>query len=194
MRCIAIVCCLCAGLVTLAAAQADPDPDGIGIYADLAATEVSIEAQPGEILPVYLVLTRPSQSPGIACWSAMVVAPLNAQILAWNVQGSSFLNFASPPEFNVCFQDPFPTSDRMHLMTFYVQMTNALPGYFRVVGSPIAGEPFSEAPCYLMPDDVETPHFLHGFPNGTAQPMFAVNDELTPVESHTLSEVRSLFR
>jgi len=41
--------------------------------------------------------------------------------------------------------------------------------------------------------DIETPHWLHGYPHGTDQPMFAVNGDLTPVEARSWSSVKNLF-
>jgi len=193
MKHIAIVLS-CLLFATCALAQIDPHPDGIGIYADLEGTEVSIQAEVGEIFPVYLLMTRPSTELGIASWAAMVVAPLNCQILAWNIQGGPYLSYASPPEFTVCFTEYPSPQPIMHLLTFYCQMTNEYPGYFRVVGAPINGPPFDEAPCYLVEDDFETPHFMHGYPNGIGEPMFAVNDDLTPVNAMSLTSVKSLFQ
>ena len=129
----------------------------------------------------------------IVCWSAMIVAPVNVNILAWNIQGATFMNYAAPPQFNVCFTEPMVLEQVTHLLTFYCETTNDLPGYFYVVGSPIAGEPFSQAPCYVLETDFETPHFLHGYPNGIDEPMFAVNGDISPVAAMTWSGVRNLF-
>ena len=41
--------------------------------------------------------------------------------------------------------------------------------------------------------DPETPYWLHGFPNGTTEPMFAVNAEITPASESTWSGVKSMF-
>ncbi|MEZ4386904.1 MAG: hypothetical protein R3D98_04895 [Candidatus Krumholzibacteriia bacterium] len=181
-------------LATTAYAELDPVPDGIGIYADLDATEVSISAHPFELFPVYLLLTNPSQDGLMAAWGATIEAPANAQIIAWNIQGGAFLNFASPPEFNVCFLPPgCPTEPIVHLMTFIVQMTDDEPGYFRVLPSVLAGEAFADHPFYMMVDDLELPYWLHNFQGDDGQVVFAVNGPITPVEAMSWSGIKNLF-
>ena len=85
-----------------------------------AGTEVSIQTDPGQIFPVYLLMTRPSSDTPISAWAAMILVP--------ELRG-----------------------------------------------------------------DAETPHWLHGFPNGASEPMFAVNAEITPVSDSTWSGVKSMF-
>jgi hypothetical protein len=143
---------------------------------------------------VYLLLTNPSQEGLMAAWGATIEAPTNAQIIAWNIQGGSYLNFATPPEFNVCFSLPgVPTEPIVHLMTFIVQMTNDEPGYFRVAASVGAGEAFDDHPVYVMMEDIELAIWLHNFQGDDGAPVFAVNGDLTPVETHSWSAVKSLF-
>lgn len=184
-------------LLTLACpalAQLDPDPDGIGIYADPGATSVCVTARPGDIFPVYLCITRPSTTTGIQAWACRVVVPENAQILAWNIPGFS-LNVAQPPEFAVGrgtdWQLPAPV---VNIMTFYVSVTNRSPAYFYLEGAPLAGTGFDQAPVYLEAGDYETPHFLHSFPAGPSQPMFAVNATIVAEEPTSWGQVKALYR
>ena len=59
-------------LASCAFAQIDPDPDGIGIYFDLEATQVSATVEVGEAVTGYLIATNPSQEGGLAAWVATV--------------------------------------------------------------------------------------------------------------------------
>jgi hypothetical protein len=195
MRTLAIVPICLVLFTTAALAQIDPDPDGIGIYADLTATEVSISATPGQLVPVYLLVTRPSTPVGIVTWACTIVVPPNAQIVAWYIPGE-FLNFATPPDFVVCSPaTPHPTAPIIHVMTFYIQMSDAAPAFFYVTGSENAGPGYDAHPVYLETgDDDYIAHYMHCYPNGQEQPVFAVNAPMTPVESATWGGVKALFR
>lgn len=61
---------LLAGGFGSAMGQIDPDPDGIGVYFDEAATIVSTPASPFSTIHAYLILTHPSAVGGIASWKA----------------------------------------------------------------------------------------------------------------------------
>jgi hypothetical protein len=194
MRTMAIVPVCLVLFTTAVLAQIDPDPDGIGIYADLTATEVSISATPGQLVPVYLLVTLPSTPLGIQSWACTIVVPPNAQIVAWYIPGE-FMNFATPPDFLVCCPTtPHLAAPIIHLMTFYIEMSDTAPAFFYVTGSENAGSGFDEHPVYLEIGDVTTAHYMHCYPNGQDQPVFAVNAPMTPVESATWGGVKALFR
>ena len=189
---LALLCLLVPVLPALA--QIDPDPDGIGIYADLAATTVSVSAEPGVIFPVYLCVTRASTLTGIDTWACRIVTPPNAEILAWNVPGWS-MNVAQPPEFVVARGgSAHPPAPVVNIMTFYIRMSDAEAAYFYVEGAPLAGQGFDQAPVYLELGDFNTPHFLHSFPSGPDAPSFAVNATLVAVEPTSWGGVKALFR
>ena len=79
-------------LTTPAWAQVDPGPDGIGIYFDEAATQVSLTADgPAETVEAYLILTNPTQEGTLAMWSASV-GPLSLEDEAM-VQGTAVMGF-----------------------------------------------------------------------------------------------------
>jgi hypothetical protein len=86
-----------------ASAQIDPDPDGIGIYADLGATLTSVTAAPEQPFEVYLMITRPSRLEDIIAWECSLVVPDNAVIWGWNIQGTAWSNFPVRPNL------PWPT-------------------------------------------------------------------------------------
>ena len=176
-----------------AVAQIDPVPDGIGIYADLEATQISISAEPGVITPVYLMITNVNAPSGVGCWAAQIVVPPNAEILAWNFPGWC-MNVANPPHFVVALGNfPLPQAPIIRVMTFFIRMSDNQPGYFYVTGTPEAGLPIPD-PVFLEYDDVNTIHVLHSYPNGIEQPAFAVNGTLTPTEAATWGGVKALFQ
>jgi hypothetical protein len=180
-------------MATAALAQLDPTPDGIGIYADLDATQTSITATPGEMIPVYLLITNPSQTAPMLCWAATIIAPDNAEIIAWNVQGDSYLNYATPPEFNVCFTDGVPMQDIMHVMTFIVVMDDDQPGEFYVTASVGAGSGYDHHPVYLVDGDGMAPHWLHNIHGDDDQPVFAINGTITATEPQSWTAIKGLF-
>jgi len=61
-------------------AQVDPDPDGIGVYFDVEATNVSTTAVTGEFVQAYLVGTNLSQSGDIDYWEAYVFPDQGASV------------------------------------------------------------------------------------------------------------------
>ena len=69
-----LVCC------SVAVAQVDPDPDGIGIYFDQEATVVAATGSTGEVLQAYLVGTNLSQSGNIDYWESYVCPDQGASV------------------------------------------------------------------------------------------------------------------
>jgi len=59
-------------IVANVAAQIDPDPDGLGVYFDLEATEVVATAEEGEVVTAYLFATNISQPGDVVYWQAGV--------------------------------------------------------------------------------------------------------------------------
>ena len=53
-------------------AQIDPDPDGIGVYFDLEATQVVTTALADENVEAYLILTNPSEVGTVWMWEGGV--------------------------------------------------------------------------------------------------------------------------
>ena len=194
MRPTAIVIVFLFCSMTSATAQIDPAPDGIGIYADLEATQSSVSAVAADLIPVYLLMTRPTTTVGVVAWACTVVVPSNAQILGWFIPGWS-MNVASPPDFVVARgAEPHPPADVIHLMTFWVRMSDTEPAFFYLTGSALAGHGFDEFPVYLETDDYETGHYLHCYPDGPDNPVFAVNASMVAVETASWSDLKALFR
>jgi hypothetical protein len=179
-------------LAAVATAQIDPDPDGIGIYADLGATVTQVSA-PAEVpFEVYLMLTRPSAPNSIVAWSVGIVVPENAVIWGWNIAGDHWMNYGNPPSFEVCFGlEGLPIQDVVRLMTFIVYLTDEDPAEFYITRS---SEGY-DWPLYLDYEDIETFIQLHPWPRGSSQPAFCANPgPTTPVLAATMGVVKNLYR
>jgi hypothetical protein len=178
-----------------AAAQIDPNPDGIGIYADLEATQTSVSADPGVPFEVYLVITRPSNSSGIMGWECGIDVPDNATIWGWNVAGDHWLNGGSPPEFEVGYGiDPLPSTDVVLLMTFIVYLSDENPAEFYIHECRAVPGLYDE-PGYIASDDIGTLIPLHPWPRVQGEPAFKINDgTATPTLPATWGAVKALYR
>jgi len=190
-----LIALICLGIVASATAQVDPDPDGIGVYFDPAATLVAAQAFVGEIVPAYLVLTRPSQSGTLALWEAHVgPVGFNATVhgtavaafnMAQNMPGSAGVSFA-------CGMDePYPGLQTvMVLAELEIAVLGGGP-----VGVAVGGVSY-DVP-YYRPDD-----FYHGpdtelFPaSGSTSAPVAVVNGAAPVgnELRSWGQVKALYR
>ncbi len=89
-------------IASVAFAQIDPDPDGIGLYFDMEATEVCMAtAAPFESITAYLLATNITEESGISGWEmeVLVDGPLTAD--AWELIGIQPLNVFTAPRFAV---------------------------------------------------------------------------------------------
>jgi hypothetical protein len=66
----AIIAVFSVAIVANVAAQIDPDPDGIGVYFDLEATQVVAMAEESEFVTASLFATNISQQGGVVFWDA----------------------------------------------------------------------------------------------------------------------------
>jgi len=185
--------CAIALSATTAIAQVDPAADGIGIYADLGGTTSQVQAPAGTPFEAYVLLTRPSRTNGITAWECGIQVPDNMTIWGWNIQGD-FMNFGAGTTFAVCYNEPRPATDVVHLMTFIVVPQNGAPGYFYLdAGTYDSGN--DGVPNYIDDANWDILVPLHTWPNGVAQPAFAVNsDQQLPADDVSWGEVKALFR
>jgi hypothetical protein len=174
----------------------DPNPDGIGIYADKAATVNTVNAAPLAAVEVYLVLTRPSitnTSLGVAGWECKVVVPDNAVVWGWNLPGDHWLNVGTPPDFQVGYGlTPLPSSSAVLLMTFIILVTDTNPARFYVRASMFNSGRFN-LPVYVAWGDVSRIIPLHPYPGGPDQPSFRVNPGPTPNVAASWGQVKALY-
>ena len=91
----------------------------------------SIQAEPGEAIEVYLLVTRPARS--VAAVEFKVTPPANAAMwgFACPIAGSMLLLDGGDVQA-AWGHSPQPAADVLHALTFIIRMTDALPGYFHL--------------------------------------------------------------
>jgi len=192
MKRVFLLACPLLLLAGMAAAQIDPDLDGIGIYADLGATRTRCDAPAQHPFEVYLMVTRPSAVGTIAGWTAGILVPDNAVIWGWNEAGDRWINVGSPPIFEVAYhlESRLPIQDVILLMTFIVYLPDENPAEFYIERS------FGtyEWPRYLDTFDLGAFIELHPWPRGSNQPAFCTNPGPTPTQAATMGMVKNLYR
>lgn len=90
----------CLLMAPAANGQVDPDPDGIGIYFDTAATVVVTTASAGEVVTAYLIGTRLSQSGEIDYWGTRL-CPVGGAAIGGAPRGS--YNYATNMPGDPCW-------------------------------------------------------------------------------------------
>ena len=89
-------------IASVAFAQIDPDPDGIGLYFDMEATEVCMAtAAPFESITAYLLATNITEESGISGWEMEVLIDGPLVAAAWELIGIQPLNVFTAPVFAV---------------------------------------------------------------------------------------------
>ena len=182
-------------LAVPALAQLDPDPDGIGVYFDPAATLIASQAFVGETVPAYLILTRPSQAGGLALWEAYVgPAGFNAMVRGTPVGGGNMLT--TPPgnlgvSFAVGMDQPYPA---LQTVTILAELQISVTG-----GGPVelwVGGYSYELPFYRLDDFYHgTEGFMTPSSGSTTLPVAVINGD-DPVAADVLSwgGVKALYR
>ena len=194
---IVLILCGCLWAVP-ATAQIDPNPDGVGIYADLDGLVNQVELEIGVPMEVYLLLTRPSGTGGIWSWEGEIIVPDNVSIWGWNNPIPGALSIASPPAFVVGYPEVFPYQVTNHLMTFIIVPEDSEPAQFYITGnSHPSGAPY---PRYIDYDE-SRPHPdeallmpMTPYPDGLEGAAFTVNPDPTAVVSASWGGVKALYR
>lgn len=202
-----IVClplCLLALLAGGAAAQIDPQDDGVGIYADLAATQFSVTAQPGDPFEVYLLLTRTTTTEYILSWECAIEVPDNASLWGWTMPpglGRGLFLVDEPHQFQCTFApDHLLPQDVVVLMTFIVMVTDESPAAFGIGPHWVDSGDFG-LPCYLTSDTADplvgnlTLHPMHPYEPGDGKATFAINaGPLVASQPATLGRIKALYQ
>lgn len=179
-----------------ALAQIDPDPDGIGIYFDLEATQISTTVEVGDVVTGYLIATNPSQEGGLSTW----VATVRSTVLEVYIWGSPIngINVATnmPPggsifSFVVSQNTPLPPLQSITLLgTLGITVMADGP-----IGLEVHGGWELEFPMYRV-DEFDSPdHWLYPSSGNVDQPVAVINGP-APVATEPLlwGQVKSLFR
>ena len=174
-------------------AQIDPDPDGIGIYADMEGNVNSVNLEVGQPLEVYLLLTRPSAAePELLGWQCGIEVPDNVSIWGWSIPGA-FLNFGSPPNFCVGRgADPTPLlGTTIYLMSFIIVPLDSNEAVFTITdGGWIT--PYEGYPIYQTGLGNDYAYAMDPYPSGPGEMTFSVNGTV-PNEMSTWGEVKALY-
>jgi len=105
-----------------AAAQIDPDPNGLGIYFDLEASQHSAGVPVFTPFTMYLILTNASAAGGVFGWECTIeYDDTNMLVLDWvptNWSGSVF----DPSNFAIGLETPLPWEPAINLMTITAMM------------------------------------------------------------------------
>ncbi len=186
------ICCIF--IASIASAQIDPDPDGIGVYFDEGATEVAITAPVGEPVTAYLIATNPSHAGTLALWEASVGTsvpvimtghPTNAFNMASNMPGSPGFSFAC------AVYQPYPDLQPIMILAT-LEINVGIEGPIEIF---VGGYTF-DWPMY-RPDDFEAgPDIALFQSSGSPEQPVAVINGPVPVatESQSWDGVKSLYR
>jgi hypothetical protein len=180
----------------LSPAQVNPNPDGIGMYVDVDATTSAVTAEIGEMIEVYLILTRPSVESGIAAWECGIEAPANAVVWGWALypHPGRFVFLIDPPDFSAGYQDFLPAADTVVLMTFNVSVTDSEPAVF-FIRSHWKNSGGWDLPAFATMTDNVHLHPLYPWPGGVTQPALTINDGTSaPAERSTWGTVKNTYR
>jgi len=187
-------------------AQIDPDPDGIGIYADLDAAQPGIQVPLFTEFDAYLIATNISEDdilswalrlyPSSGLYFAAYPVPYECSVLNVHTHGTD-LNIICSNTLNGEDSIPLGTGPQVHLMT--LSMVVVEPGPHGLYIEPYDYSPFTEP--YPEYSSVRT--IANGLPwielnpsSGSCElPVFVVNgDEPIANEEMSFGKVKRLYR
>ncbi len=195
---IALACLVSLAISGSALAQVDPDPDGIGMYFDLEATQYCLDFSGGQVF-VYLLMTNCSQSSGISGWEAHVTytVPAGDFETGWVLPTGS-LNVSSAPDFVVGLGTPHPYESAILLATYGILVfnTSTMDFYVGPCNTPsIPGVPVFAAgdnPGLLLP--MQQSSGSPDLPVAQINPDGGCPGQVTGSEQDTFGGVKSMYR
>lgn len=184
-------------------AQIDPDPDGVGIYADTGATQVSAMAALGTPVELYVIATNLSED-DIVVWNLRIAYDAGlwaGGITIPYVHHGRFLHY-NPNGISVAvwndYDAPSPLGygPHMHLLTFTAICTDYGPQsfYLRNYHHGVI-EPYPEYYSMATIQPGTSMVELHPSSGSFELPVFTFNGE-DPIadEVLTLGQVKALYR
>jgi len=182
-----------------AMSQVDPDPDGVGIYADLGATINRADLVYPETMDLYLLLTNPSDVRDIIGFEVSIDGG-GFQILDVDYAAASAVNTGSDDEYIVSFADmPLPSAPVVLLMTLTVQSTTG-GGWGGIVLDcidwPYGGSLGNYRPGYTVGTNKDYQLLDMNQSSGRrSEPVFRFNGPAPiAVEHYTFGGIKALFR
>ncbi|MCP4571592.1 MAG: hypothetical protein GY838_04510 [bacterium] len=172
----------------------DPNPNGIGIYADLEGRTNQVEVEIGQPMEVYVLVTRATGDGGpdsmMGGVEFTIIVPDNVTIWGWNTPLPGTMAATDPPNFMMAF-DAVPYTDVIHVLTLIVVPGDDDPAqfYLTALQHPAGGEHprFADAPDYELFD-------LTPYPGGQDNMTFVVNGSIVPGEETSWGGVKALYR
>ncbi len=184
-------------LVSVASAQLDPEPDGMGIYFDMGGTEVCYSTMaPFESVTAYLLLTNMSNPDGIDSWEASLEVIGNPVAPQWF---SAFCPISiDNPMILHCGPGPaLPAAPVVVLATWtgFVQSpTDVIE--FQISGIDENTPPRYWAPGWIVPNDAHV--FMPFPPEGPGRPsaFIAPPEQCHPLsgDDATFGTLKALYR
>ena len=186
-------------LAGVAFAQADADPDGLGVYFDTDGINTCLNtAAPFESVTAYLLVTNPSDLTGVSGWEARVEVVGPAVAPAWTLAAGLDVD-DDPANFQVGVGTiaPLPYGTTVVLSTWVGFVMTPVTDVVNFVISNVPGSvSFADSPGYaaggnaglLIPLQVSS-----GYPYGA--PAAQINAcDVVANEDMSFSNVKNLFR
>jgi hypothetical protein len=179
-----------------AAAQIDPDTDGVGIYTD-ASAEIYCSAHPaGAPSTIVVCLTNPSAQGGVYGWEAKITFPVTLFILATVYTGGG-LNVGDPlqGQYIVGIPSPLPWAPVIVLCTFTILTT--IPDCSWIYMGPLDNASIPGEMVYADGADPGNLIIMRGSTGGPDIPVYGINCDCPPPipnESETWGGVKALYR
>ena len=177
-------------------AQIDTDPDGIGIYFDEMATQVTETAGALEYVEGYIIATNISQSGGIVFWEAYVHVEGAADVIGSPVVGHNVhINMPGDPNYHfvviIDMEDLLIIQEITILAHLNIQVIES--------GAPIqlylTGAMPSENPYYSIEDYGEPYYDLYPSSGSLQLPVAVINGE-PPIaaKDSTWGRLKTLYK
>jgi hypothetical protein len=180
-----------------ALAQIDPDPDGIGFYADLGGMVTTVDVAPNVGFDVYLLATNISAPAGIAGWEMSLWTAGNVDVVGWTIP-YAHVNVGYFPDFAVGVWPPLPYQPAILLMEVHLMVGDTNPAELFVSYCsvpPPGGSLHNYLPVYVNADDISDLRNLFPSSGDIDLPVLRINgDAPIAVEPVTWGNVKTLYR
>jgi hypothetical protein len=175
-----------------AAAQVDPDPDGVGLYLDTDATVVCGTVPAFQVATLYLCLTHPSSPHGLSGWECSFTVPTNTVLVDAGFPDNGF-NLKTRPEFMVAYQQPLPAADVIVLAVIDLLPISAVPADFFL--NPPAAPSLPDGACYADGADPRLLIPMHPSSGDWSLPVARLNGDCAVVrdEPSDWGRMKALF-
>lgn len=177
-------------IVPPARAGTDPQPDGVGIYFDQAATQTWCTGRPFSPITAYLIITHPDSPAGIAGVEVQVDIAGGFE-LGHSYAGGIMMVVDYWPCARPFWVVPLPHADAVAVATVEVMLFGAEIVEFRL--GPCSPSVLPGMPAYC-PGDRTAPRPLYVASGDFSLPVARINGEpVVPVNASTWGAVKGLY-